>query len=377
MKVLMVIAPVSFGGGEALMINLLKELKTEIRIEIALIYSSERFEHELDKMAIRHYELSKNNIGHGEPKIHAFLRVFWNFVQIPLLGKIIRENQYDIVQANGFPAVFMVYFLKKHCKFRSIYMHHSIRSYPSKIEQIIFGSWYNSYDVCTAVSQTACNSMNTGFPKNKKKFITVYNCIAEYFFSPLKTENALFGHDKINFVQVARFTDVKNQECIVCAVEKLSEDIRNKIRIIFVGDGYERERIETMIENKGLQGIFLFVGAKEPEEIPAILDACDFGLMPSKAEGFGLAAVECMARGLPVIASDIPVFREIVGDTGYIKAFNNMDEAFKEALLDGSKKRTAAMEKASKFKPKIIKEEYMRLYESVMDGRPYEKENRK
>lgn len=367
----MVMAPVSFGGGEALMINILKELQKEMQIDMALIYSSERFECELDKIGIRHYELSKINIGHGEPREKVLFRIFQNFMQIPVLGKIIKKNQYDIVHAHSFPAVFMVKFLKKSQKYRSIYMHHSTRNCPSKLEQIIFSSWYNSYDACVAVSQTACDTMNISFPENKKKFITVYNCISENYFKQPKSDKNLFGHDRINFVQVARFTDAKNQECIVHAVEKLSDNVKDKIRVIFVGDGYDKERIKKMVENKGLSDLFVFTGAKNPEKIPEILDSCDFGLTPSKAEGFGLAAVECMARGLPVLASNIPVLKEIIGETGYIKDFDCFDEAFEEAILDGGKKKAAAMEKASQFKPEIIKNQYTRLYQSVMEGRVY------
>lgn len=372
MKILIVTAPVSFGGGEALMINLLKGSRQGVQIDVALVYSSVRFERELDKIGIRHYELEKGNIGHGITRLQQFLLTAKNIIKIPRLGKIIRKNRYDIVHANAYPAVFMVSMLKKRYKFRSIYTHHLIRSFPSKIEQVIFTHWYSSYDICTAVSQAACCSMNDGFPNNKKRFVCIYNCIADYFYTQPKSEKALFGHDRINFVQVARFTDMKNQECVAHAVDRLPEDIKRRVRVIFVGDGYGRKRIEKLITKRKLQNCFKFMGAKEPEEIPEILDSCDFGLMPSKAEGFGLGAVECMARGLPVLALDIPVLREIVGDAGYIRKDDDFHTAFIEAISDGEKKKDIAIRKASAFTTQNIKKEYARLYQRVMDGRPYE-----
>lgn len=366
MKVLAVMAPVSFGGGETLMINLLREKPENLNIDMALIYSSERFERELDKIGIKHYELTNKNIGHGIPRYKTLLNTIGNIFQIHKLGKIIKDNGYDIVHANSYPAVFMVSHLKKCMNFKCVYTHHSIRSNPTKIEKKIFTSWYSSYDVCTAVSESAAESMNEGFPNNKNNFITIYNCIAGYYFKLQHNDKNLFGHDRVNFVQVARFTDIKNQECIVSAVEKLSKEYQSKIRVIFVGDGYNRQKTENLVKEKGLQDFFVFTGAKEPEEIPEILDSCDFGLMPSRAEGFGLGAVECMSRGLPVLASDIPVLKEIVGEAGYIKSFDRFDEAFIEALRDGDKKKGAAIKRASNFKPEIIINQYVKLYQNLM-----------
>lgn len=65
-----------------------------------------------------------------------------------------------------------------------------------------------------------------------------------------------------------------------------------------------------------LQGRTIFTGMMMPEKVPVFLRAIDIFCFPSLWEGFGIALAEAMAAGLPVVASDIPPLREVLGDAG-------------------------------------------------------------
>jgi glycosyltransferase involved in cell wall biosynthesis len=62
----------------------------------------------------------------------------------------------------------------------------------------------------------------------------------------------------------------------------------------------------------------IFTGMMEPEKVPLFLRAIDIFCFPSLWEGFGIALAEAMAAGLPIVASDIPPLREVLGDAGIL-----------------------------------------------------------
>jgi phosphatidyl-myo-inositol alpha-mannosyltransferase len=88
---------------------------------------------------------------------------------------------------------------------------------------------------------------------------------------------------------------------------------REDLRLIVVGDGPQRDLVESL--PAPLRRRVLMVGAVPHVEIPAYYGACDLYLGPAiGGESFGIVLVESMAAGLPLVASDIPGYREVVAD---------------------------------------------------------------
>jgi glycosyltransferase involved in cell wall biosynthesis len=75
----------------------------------------------------------------------------------------------------------------------------------------------------------------------------------------------------------------------------------------------ERDRLVALAASLGLGGRLIFHGAFEDFELPDCLAKAGLAIFPSKAEGFGLALLEAMAAGSPVLASDIPAHRALLG----------------------------------------------------------------
>lgn len=124
---------------------------------------------------------------------------------------------------------------------------------------------------------------------------------------------------KIIIVMVAAFRPQKDHSTLLRAIERLSVDYR----LWLVGDGETRGQIEQLIEEMGLQGRVRMFGNRV--DVPEILKSADIVVMSSNWEGFGLAAVEGMAAGKPVIASDVDGLRQIV--EGYGLVFRHGDDA--------------------------------------------------
>lgn len=89
-------------------------------------------------------------------------------------------------------------------------------------------------------------------------------------------------------------------------------------RLVLVGDGPERPRIEALVAELGLSPHVQFLGMQL--DVVAALQAADVFLLPSSTEGFGLAALEALSCGVPVVASRVGGIPEVVdeGETGFL-----------------------------------------------------------
>ena len=94
---------------------------------------------------------------------------------------------------------------------------------------------------------------------------------------------------------------------------RIAAATRPDLRLIVAGDGPQKSAIESL--PAALRSRVLMLGAVPNAEIPAYYAACDLYLSPALGgESFGIVLVESMAAGLPLVASDIPGYREVVTD---------------------------------------------------------------
>jgi L-malate glycosyltransferase len=108
-------------------------------------------------------------------------------------------------------------------------------------------------------------------------------------------------------------------------------------RLHFVGEGPERPAAEALVASLGLAADVRFLG--EPADLPTLLQASDVFLLPSQSESFGLAALEAMACGVPVVASDVGGIPEVVADgvSGFLAPVGDVDrmaDATRRLLTD-------------------------------------------
>jgi N-acetyl-alpha-D-glucosaminyl L-malate synthase BshA len=84
--------------------------------------------------------------------------------------------------------------------------------------------------------------------------------------------------------------------------------------LVLAGDGPERPRVEEEVRNLGLSGDVRFAGT--PSDLLPLFRAADLFLLPSASESFGLAALEALSCGVPVVGSRTGGLPEVVGDAG-------------------------------------------------------------
>jgi L-malate glycosyltransferase len=120
-----------------------------------------------------------------------------------------------------------------------------------------------------------------------------------------------------NFRPLKRVDDVVR---IFAATRK-----RIACQLVLIGDGPERSRIERLVHELDLAGEVRFVGKQL--HFVEILQACDVFLLPSETESFGLAALEALSCGVPVVASQVGGLPEVVrdGENGFLLPLGDVE----------------------------------------------------
>lgn len=177
--------------------------------------------------------------------------------------------------------------------------------------------------------------------------------------------------EKILF-HASNFRPVKRVEDVVRVFSKIKEEIPCKL--LLAGDGPERSKIEALCRELGTCADVHFLGkVKNIEEVYSVADAF---LLPSETESFGLAALEAMASGVPVISTNTGGIPEINihGETGYLSNVGDVDDMATNALklLNNRELMTQfkrnSLERAKVFSKSNVIPTYERLYESVLES---------
>jgi glycosyltransferase involved in cell wall biosynthesis len=113
---------------------------------------------------------------------------------------------------------------------------------------------------------------------------------------------------------VGHFEPRKNYGTLVDALALLHRDGMQWPLVIVGNDSGERMRIEQQVQLAGLRSSVHLLSGLSDSDVRCLYSAASMLVFPSRYEGFGIPLLEAMASGTPVVASDIPVFHEILGD---------------------------------------------------------------
>ena len=167
-------------------------------------------------------------------------------------------------------------------------------------------------------------------------------------------------------VHTSNFRKVKRVQDVIKIFTKIREKIPAKL--LLVGDGPERSKMEELCRETGNCGDSRFLG--KLESVEEVLSVSDLFIMPSEKESFGLAALEAMACQVPVICTDAGGLPElnINGFSGYVSKIGDIEDMAKNAfhiLNDRNlpKFKSAALSRAKEFDIEIILPMYEAVYE--------------
>jgi N-acetyl-alpha-D-glucosaminyl L-malate synthase BshA len=180
--------------------------------------------------------------------------------------------------------------------------------------------------------------------------------------------------DEHIITHISNFRPLKRVTDIVPILKKVTNNF--KIKMLMVGDGPERYKMEEQCRQEQLCESVLFLGKQE--NISEILSISDVVLIPSESESFGLVALEALACGIPCVSTNAGGLPEVNknGITGYTRDvgdINGLAEAIITILSDRELAKT--MGKAGRdialnnFSAEIIVPKYIKYYEKILNSK--------
>ena len=229
-----------------------------------------------------------------------------------------------------------------------------------------------SSDAITAVSKYMADEAHNSLGIEKEIHV-IPNFVDHIKYQPAPCELIESKEDKaITLIHVSNFRPVKRVEDIVYSMCVLTKKVPNA-RLILVGDGPDRHKVERLIDKLDLKKNIRMMGYRN--DIPDILRCADALVMASSTESAPLTILEAMSSGLPVIATKVGGIPEQVQDgyNGFLVPVKrpgaiaeaalklNSDTNLKMRMSENSRKTII-----DKYTVDKVLDQYMKVYESVI-----------
>ncbi|MGW8266471.1 MAG: glycosyltransferase family 4 protein [Longimicrobiales bacterium] len=198
------------------------------------------------------------------------------------------------------------------------------------------------------------------------------NGVETSFFRPV--EPALPASGRPRIVVPRRLFPKNGVEFFVRALPDILAE--SEVDVVLIGDGPERERLEGLARELGVFGQVSFLGKRPHKEMPGLLCSGTVAVIPSLMEATSVAALEAMACGVPVAASDVGGLPEIVDESvgGLFRAGDEKDLA---RVVTGLLKDSELPEKGARARERVLKEwsnlrlaqRHVEIYEQLLKRR--------
>jgi L-malate glycosyltransferase len=294
-------------------------------------------------------------------------------------NRLIQRNfcfeEYDIIHTNGIRPDLFAYLNRGKIRYHISTIHNfvfeDLISTYNNLVSLLFGNiWvllWRRADKLVCVSEMMKIYYSKWFSSSKLE--TIHNGVPE-------TDNYL-GPDKQVVVAIEDFHssgfEVIGCVCIMTkrkGMDKILNFISTepKFAFVLIGDGKELLNLKRMAEKLRISDRCLFCGFKSNAVV--YFKLFDFFITPSRSEGFGLALVEAVQQKVPVICSNIEVFKELFNEEEVtffkLDDINSLSESLKLSAKNGKLKAELAFTRYIKnYTAEIMARSYYNLYQSA------------
>ncbi len=224
-------------------------------------------------------------------------------------------------------------------------------------------------------SEFTKKELATYYKVNEEKIIVTYEGVDTKSVSKVNSLNVLEAHglSKPYFLYVGNAYPHKNLKRAVKAVAEYNLKHSSKVQLAIVSSrNIFTTRLEEIIKEADAQDSIKLLGFVSDQELSVLYKQAEAYLFPSLYEGFGLPGLEAMSSECLLIASEIPVFKEIYKDNAvYFNPFdsNSIEAAIRDVVTMDKKKKAETIKNAKSFANKYswnkMAKETLKVYKDV------------
>lgn len=337
LRVLFLIESFIVGGAEKVLVDIVNHLNSEkFDITVCSVFKKsvyDGYENYFEKPfnSNIHYRYLVNNENRWLYKAFNFL-----LARIPsVLYRLFIGDRYDRVVAfyEGLPTYWIANAkLRRGEKIAWLHTSTELSQRRKSSEKLkTENAYYKQFKKIIAISKIVASSFSDVFPNVKSNLTIAYNPIdSEVIFKKSLSTIERKKPEETLFVCVGRMTEVKGYSRLLTVLSQLKQ-MRYNFKFWIIGGGNSNE-LRDIAEKQGLKNDVLFLGHKD-NPYPYMAKA-DWFLSSSYVEGFGMAILEAMILGKPVIATNSFGSKEILGNSEY----GILTENTEEGLYDGIKR---------------------------------------
>lgn len=313
MKILQIINSLETGGAERLITETIPLLSKN--------------GHKVDLLVLKNVETSFLNALKKKQCCDIFTlgKSYYNPLYVFKMIKYIKS--YDIVHVHLFPSQYFVAISSLFCNTGTKFIFTEHNTANSRINNVLFKQVdkliYRFYSKIICISPQVKETLRYKLGLNDSKLLIIQNGInLEEINATDQSRRTDFGFssdDKL-LIMVAGFREQKDHDTVINCLEQLPFSYK----LILVGDGPRRSILEKIIEQKNLQNRVFLLGIRS--DVFSLYKMSDIAVLSSHWEGFGLAAAEAMACGIPVIASHVDGLAQVVYGGGLLFEKGNIND---------------------------------------------------
>ncbi len=304
-RILHVITSLRTGGAERLMVDLLPRLREKgLKIELAVFDGTRTdFYHALKQQGILIHTLGMGLKAMHSPRC------------IPALRRLMQ--QFEVVHTHNTPCQFFTALacigLKDAPQLVTTEHNTTNRRRKYSLLKSIDRWMYSRYAQIIGVSESTTQTLLNYLP-HLPHCQTINNGInVKSFQQAIPAADLLQQYQgQRRLVMAAAFRAQKDHETAIRALHHLPEEYH----LLLAGDGERRKMVESFVKSENLSHRVHFLGNRQ--DVAEVLKAADVVVMSSHYEGLSLSSLEGLASGRPVVASDVPGLREIIGGAGIL-----------------------------------------------------------
>lgn len=362
MKILHVINSLNIGGAEKLIVETLPAYKAN-NIEVDLFLVQDTNSPYLKEL--RELNCCKIFIA----GIGSLYNPFKIFRIVPYI------NKYDLIHVHLFPAQYWVVLAKclRLSKTLLVFTEHNtsnrrIQNNKFKyIERFIYSYYSRIVCITPEVKKVLVDYTNL----DKNRFQVIGNGVSltkiqnAHILEKKKLNDSISESDKL-IIQIAGFRAQKDQKTVIRSLLHLDSNIK----LLLVGEGELLEDCKKLVLDLELKDRVLFLGMRS--DVPSLLKTADLSVISSHWEGFGLAAVEGMAAGKPLLASNVGGLANVVEGAGVLFEKGNdveLASKIKKILSDDifyNELVSLGLERAKKYDISNMVDSHINMYKNLL-----------